>query len=109
VCRGANFYELGGNSLNSVVTVTKLRQKGFVTSESNGPDFSVGNFSGTDLRGLSSAGISDFISAKDLQEAMERMHRTDDDKDATAATDKQENTKYTALMLQDEHKEAANQ
>jgi hypothetical protein len=33
VCRGANFYELGGNSLNSVFTVTKLRQQGYVIGE----------------------------------------------------------------------------
>lgn len=37
------------------------------------------------------------------------MHSTDDDKDITVATDKQENTRYTAHMLQDEHKDAANQ
>lgn len=33
VCLGANFYELGGNSLNSVFTVTKLRQQGYVIGE----------------------------------------------------------------------------
>ncbi|PNF43301.1 hypothetical protein B7P43_G14455 [Cryptotermes secundus] len=84
VCQRANFYELGGNSLNSVLTVTKLRQQGYVI------------------------GITDFISSKDLQDVMDRMHSTDDDKDTTAATDKQENTRYTAHMLQDEHKDAAN-
>lgn len=40
---------------------------------------------------------------------MDRMHSIDDDKDTTAAIDKQENTRYTAHMLQDEHKDAANQ
>jgi hypothetical protein len=109
VCQEANFYELGGNSLNSVVTVTKLRQKGYVISESNSPDFSTGNFNGTDLRGLSFAGISEFISSKDLQQTMDRMHRIEDDEDTTAATDKQQNTTYTAHMLQEEHKDAANQ
>jgi hypothetical protein len=44
VCRKANFYELGGNSLNSVFTVTSLRQKGYVIGESNGRHFSAGNF-----------------------------------------------------------------
>jgi hypothetical protein len=34
VCREANFYELGGNSLNSVFTVTKLRQQGYVIGQS---------------------------------------------------------------------------
>jgi hypothetical protein len=58
---------------------------------------------------LSFAGITDFISSKDLQDVMDRMHSIDDDKDTTAAIDKQENTRYTAHMLQDEHKDAANQ
>jgi hypothetical protein len=58
---------------------------------------------------LSFAGITDFISSKDLQEVMDRIHSTDDDKDTTEATDKQETTRYTAHMLQDEHKDAANQ
>lgn len=84
VCRGANFYELGGNSLNSVFTVTKLRQQGYVI------------------------GITDFISSKDLQDVLDQMHSMDDDKHTTAATDKQKNTRYTAHMLQDEHKDAAN-
>jgi hypothetical protein len=109
VCRGANFYELGGNSLNSVFTVTKLRQKGYVISESNSPHFNAGKFNGTDLRDLSFAGISDFISSKDLQDMMDRMRHADDVKDTASATDKQESTKYTAHMLQDEHKDAANQ
>jgi hypothetical protein len=39
VCREANFYELGGNSLNSVFTVTKLRQQGYVIGWSSLPNF----------------------------------------------------------------------
>ncbi|KAL6430303.1 hypothetical protein ACFW04_007784 [Cataglyphis niger] len=45
----ANFYELGGNSLNSIYTVTKLRDQGY------------------------QIGITDFITAKDLAEVLDRM------------------------------------
>jgi hypothetical protein len=60
------------------------------------------------LTGLSFAGITDFISSKTLQDTLDWMHRMDHDTNCTAAIDKQENTRYTAHMLQDEHKEAAN-
>ncbi|KAL1137996.1 hypothetical protein AAG570_009691, partial [Ranatra chinensis] len=50
----ANFYDLGGNSLNSVYTVTKLRESGYFI------------------------GISDFISAKSLQAVLDKMtHETE--------------------------------
>lgn len=39
VCREANFFELGGNSLNSVFTVTKLWQQGYVIGQSDVPNF----------------------------------------------------------------------
>lgn len=29
----ANFYEIGGNSLNSIVTITKLNEKGYYISK----------------------------------------------------------------------------
>ncbi|ALC47897.1 e [Drosophila busckii] len=45
----SNFYELGGNSLNSIFTVTLLREKGY------------------------NIGISEFIAAKNLGEIMEKM------------------------------------
>lgn len=45
----ANFYELGGNSLNSIYTVTKLRDQGY------------------------QIGITDFITAKNLAEILDRM------------------------------------
>lgn len=45
----ANFYEIGGNSLNSIFTITTLNQKGYHIS------------------------ISDFIAAIDLGEVLERM------------------------------------
>lgn len=45
----SNFYELGGNSLNSIYTVTLLREKGY------------------------NVGISEFIAAKNLGEILEKM------------------------------------
>lgn len=45
----SNFYELGGNSLNSVYTVTKLRDQGY------------------------KIGITEFITAKSLAEVIDRM------------------------------------
>lgn len=44
-----NFYELGGNSLNSIFTVTQLRNKGYFI------------------------GISDFITAKSLQDILDKI------------------------------------
>jgi hypothetical protein len=43
VCRGANFYGLGGNSLNSVFTVTKLRQQGYVIGQSDSSGYTAVN------------------------------------------------------------------
>lgn len=45
----SNFYELGGNSLNSIFTVTQLRNKGYFIS------------------------ITDFISAKNLGEILTKI------------------------------------
>lgn len=45
----SNFYELGGNSLNSIFTVTLLREKGY------------------------SIGITEFIAAKDLGEILRKI------------------------------------
>ncbi|KAK9889547.1 hypothetical protein WA026_006902 [Henosepilachna vigintioctopunctata] len=49
ICTDANFYNLGGNSLNSIYTITQLNDKGYVIS------------------------IGDFIAAHDLGEVIERM------------------------------------
>lgn len=51
----ANFYELGGNSLNSIFTVTQLRNKGYFIS------------------------ITDFITALNLGEIIEKIRSSDDD------------------------------
>lgn len=45
----ANFYEIGGNSLNSIYTITKLNENGYYIS------------------------IGDFLAAADLGEVLERM------------------------------------
>ncbi|XP_055381226.1 beta-alanyl-bioamine nonribosomal peptide synthetase ebony [Condylostylus longicornis] len=47
----SNFYELGGNSLNSIYTVTKLREKGYFI------------------------GISEFIGAKNLGEILKKISK----------------------------------
>jgi hypothetical protein len=112
VYRGANFYDLGGNSLNSVVTVTKLRQQGYVIGQSDSHGYTAVNMITTDevvnLHYLSLAGITSFTSSKDLQEVIDQMHRTSDN-DTTAGIEKQEDTRYVAHMLQDEYKDAVNQ
>lgn len=48
----ANFYDLGGNSMNSILTVTELRDKGFFIS------------------------ITDFIKAKNLGEILDKISAT---------------------------------
>jgi amino acid adenylation domain-containing protein len=84
VCRSANFYDLGGNSLNSVFTVTKLREQGYVI------------------------GITKFTSARDLQDIIDQMCITRDS-DNAAAILKQQDKRYAAHMLQNEYKDAVNQ
>ncbi|XP_012260082.2 mycosubtilin synthase subunit C [Athalia rosae] len=57
----SNFYELGGNSLNSIYTVTRLRDQGY------------------------QIGITDFISAKNMREILGRMKvESDSDSDESA-------------------------
>lgn len=78
----ANFYELGGNSINSVFTVTKLRQQGYAI------------------------GITEFISSANLQQVLERMRSNED---ATEAANLREESKsYSAEMLQDPHQVPVN-
>ncbi|XP_059470894.1 beta-alanyl-bioamine nonribosomal peptide synthetase ebony [Neocloeon triangulifer] len=77
----ANFYQMGGNSLNSVFTVTKLRDQGF------------------------NIGISDFIAAANLGEVVEKMGPR---KVALDVEMDKENRfpQYTAHMLTPEHKDS---
>lgn len=53
----SNFYELGGNSLNSIFTVSQLRHKGY------------------------KIGITDFIKAKTLEDILNRMNEEFVDED----------------------------
>ncbi|XP_047363754.1 mycosubtilin synthase subunit C isoform X3 [Vespa velutina] len=75
-----NFYELGGNSLNSVYTVTKLRDQGY------------------------SIGITEFITAKTLADVL-RLLKTNT-KDDNLKENIDEEQRYFE-MLNDSHKENA--
>uniref|UniRef100_A0A023F0N0 Putative the adenylation domain of nonribosomal peptide synthetase n=1 Tax=Triatoma infestans TaxID=30076 RepID=A0A023F0N0_TRIIF len=73
-----NFYSIGGNSLNSVYTISKLRDNGYIIS------------------------ITDFISAKDLGEVLNKITHEDD---ADIAKIDNEFEKYTVEYMGDQHKE----
>lgn len=81
VTRNANFYELGGNSLNSIYTVTKLRDQGYHIS------------------------ITDFITAKDLAEILDRMKLMSSDEESLEETIDQKT--YIFEPLSNCHKEDA--
>lgn len=72
----SNFYELGGNSLNSIYTVAKLREKGYFIE------------------------ISEFISAKNLQEMMAHLNEVNSKQEC--AVDEEFN--FRAFPLAMEHK-----
>lgn len=77
----ANFYELGGNSLNSIYTVTKLRDQGY------------------------QIGITDFITAKNLAEILDRMKLMSSDEESLKEAIDQDS--YVFEPLNDCHKEDA--
>lgn len=77
----ANFYELGGNSLNSVYTVTKLRDQNY------------------------QIGITDFITAKDLAEVLDRMKLISTDEEPLKET--LDDKSYVFELLSDCYKEDA--
>ncbi|KAK1116591.1 hypothetical protein K0M31_018273 [Melipona bicolor] len=74
----ANFYELGGNSLNSIYTVTKLQDQGY------------------------EIGITEFITAKSLGEVLDRMKISTDDEPVENSLNEEE---HIFEMLNDSHKE----
>ncbi|EGI63523.1 PREDICTED: N-(5-amino-5-carboxypentanoyl)-L-cysteinyl-D-valine synthase isoform X1 [Acromyrmex echinatior] len=75
----SNFYELGGNSLNSIYTVTKLRDQGY------------------------QIGITDFITAKNLADVLNRMKlMSSDEEPLKEAIDQKP---YVFESLNDCHKE----
>lgn len=73
----ANFYELGGNSLNSIYTVTKLRDQGY------------------------EIGITEFITAKNLAEVLDRMKISTEDVIYENSLNEEE---HIFEMLNDSHK-----
>lgn len=75
----ANFYELGGNSLNSIYTVTKLRDQNY------------------------QIGITDFITAKNLAEILDRMRLMLSDEESLKESIDQKS--YVFESLNDCHKE----
>ncbi|XP_063239802.1 beta-alanyl-bioamine nonribosomal peptide synthetase ebony [Bacillus rossius redtenbacheri] len=75
---GASFYELGGNSLNSVYTVTRLREQGYVI------------------------GISEFISSATLGEVLDRM-LPEDSIECHAGVNPSE-SRFSAQALRDSHR-----
>lgn len=77
--KSENFYELGGDSLNSIATIAELRKKGFFIS------------------------ITDFIKASSLGEIIENL--SDDEKDSRDSINHCE-MKLTCLPLALDHNEA---
>ncbi|KAF4531412.1 hypothetical protein B566_EDAN009654 [Ephemera danica] len=73
----ANFYEIGGNSLNSIFTITKLQELGFFI------------------------GIGDFVSSRTLFEVLKRMNTKPDE---VSACTKVSSSRYTTHFLSDESK-----
>lgn len=79
VTLNANFYELGGNSLNSIYTVTKLRDQGY------------------------QIGITDFITAKNLAQVLNRMKLISSDEEPLKETIDEK--LYIFESLSNSHKE----
>lgn len=72
----SHFFEIGGNSLNSIYTITKLNEQGYQIS------------------------ISDFLGARNLGEVLEKMDRNQNVALFGKFTD------YETELLKDEHQEA---
>ncbi|XP_055677420.1 beta-alanyl-bioamine nonribosomal peptide synthetase ebony [Lutzomyia longipalpis] len=80
----SNFYELGGNSLNSIFTVTQLRDKGY------------------------NIGITEFIGAKDLGEVLQILQEgitQEISKINPKIIEENQRWKLSAVPLNDSHKE----
>ncbi|XP_054273194.1 beta-alanyl-bioamine nonribosomal peptide synthetase ebony [Macrosteles quadrilineatus] len=75
----SNFYHLGGNSLNSVYTVTKLRDQGYLI------------------------GITDFISAKNLRHVLEKMEPEEEAKEDNIISS-QTQKPYIREIISNKHK-----
>lgn len=75
----SNFYALGGNSLNSIYTVAKLRDRGFCIE------------------------ISNFISAANLKEILDYMAEMNENPNKVIAPSENKGN-FIAIPLQMEHK-----
>nr|XP_018903748.1 PREDICTED: uncharacterized protein LOC109034831 [Bemisia tabaci] len=81
--KDVGFFELGGNSLNSIYTITKLRDQGFVI------------------------GITEFLSSKTLGDILDKIRTEDEDSNILADENNNKGkTKYEAEILDDKHREA---
>ncbi|KAK9501269.1 hypothetical protein O3M35_012011 [Rhynocoris fuscipes] len=77
----SNFYSLGGNSLNSVYTISKLREEGYII------------------------GITDFINAKNLGEVLNKM-KHEDDPEMNKSDDEDESAKKFKIgLMEEKHKD----
>lgn len=76
----SNFYELGGNSLNSIFTVAQLRSKGYYID------------------------ISDFISSKNLREVLLRVTETVKEDNQMLRVPDNNLTEMTMELLATQHK-----
>uniref|UniRef100_A0A1B6MA14 Carrier domain-containing protein n=1 Tax=Graphocephala atropunctata TaxID=36148 RepID=A0A1B6MA14_9HEMI len=81
VSLSANFYQLGGNSLNSVLTVSKLRDQGYLI------------------------GITDFISAQTLGDIVGKMVPEDNKKEVETMMRNQKEKRYVSEILNCVHKQ----
>lgn len=97
ISMNANFYEIGGNSLNSIFTITTLNNKGY----------HIGKF--CELFAFKKklyyvnntiAGIGDFIAAMDFGEILDRMVKNDEEISSIKTTPPM----YVSEQLKDEHK-----
>lgn len=77
----SNFYELGGNSLNSIYTVAKLRDKGYFIE------------------------ISSFITAKNLKELLSQINEKQQGDSYIFNDQKQKEAHLDAVQLMNEHKQ----
>lgn len=76
----SNFYALGGNSLNSIYTVAKLRERGFCIE------------------------ISNFISAANLKEILDYMTEMAQSPKSKTIVSSENKGNFVAMPLQMEHK-----
>lgn len=98
-----SFYELGGNSLNSVLTVTRLREQGFFVSEYRKYASCLWLEPKVASDAVLPAGVSDFIGAESLGKALECMKPSE--ADASMLAESLQPTTLRADILSERHKQ----